>query len=172
MGDKDPGFNVGAQVEVTFNNAQAQKDSPLEQAFMHAAGKTEKFAAADASWNSQVRGASALEMPPVLGQDNAQYSAHAARPNITTAKQDDRSHTTIEPQEKPTKAQPTQVAAQHADPLDFLKLSHKEQVVVVDRMTANYVKEHPEVGREVAREAVVHALLNPQRENAVAMSHG
>jgi len=81
--------------------------------------------------------------------------------------QDDHIHTTIEP-----KSQQKQVAAQHGDTLDFLKLSHKEQVVVVNRMTENYVKEHPGVGREEAREAVVHSLLNPQREKAAEMSFG
>lgn len=167
--EKDPGWNVGATVEVTFNNAEAKKESPLEQAFKHAVGKDEKVAAADTNWNSPVRGVSGVAEPKsTFHHENAAgLGDHAAKPNIATAQQDGRSHTTIEP-----KAQSTQVAAQHLDSMDFLKLSHKEQVVVVNRMAENYVKEHPGVGREDARETVVHALLNPQRENAVEMSHG
>lgn len=81
--------------------------------------------------------------------------------------QDGRSYTTIAPT-----SQQAQIAAQHADAFDFLKLSHKEQVVVVNRMAENYIKEHPGVGREDAREAVVHTLLNPQREKSGEMSLG
>ena len=150
--DKDPGFNVGAQVEVTFNNAQAKKESPLEQAFMHAAGKTEKVAAADAPWNSQVRGASALEMPPpVLGQDNAQYSAHAAKPNITTAQLDGHSHATIEPK---VYQQPSQINSNY----NFLDLSDKERKTLLTYMAENYRKDHPDTTIAVAKDVMMTQL--------------
>lgn len=166
---KDPGWNVGATVEVTFNNAEAKKESPLEQAFMHATGKTEKVTAADISVNSLASGASTVAQPKSNEQyvKAAEIGGHAVKPSISMAQQDGHIRTTIEP-----KAQQTVVAAQHADTFDFLKLSHKDQVVVVNRMTENYVKEHPDVGREDAREAVVHSLLNPQRDKAAEMSFG
>lgn len=61
--------------------------------------------------------------------------------------------------------------AQQSGMDDFLRLSHKEQVAVINNMTDNYVKHNPDVGREQAKEIVVHALLNPQRQQAAEMSH-
>lgn len=49
------------------------------------------------------------------------------------------------------------------DPSGFLAMSHKKQVALVGRMTDNYLKEHPGVERDSAQEIVVHALLNPPR---------
>lgn len=161
--EKDPGWNVGAQVEVTFNNAASKQDSELEQALMKATGKTpESNAATQYTANS---------IPPSTYHQQtvaANYETAPAMPNIqTTQAGDGRNRTTIQPQ-----AQQAQMTA-----AEFINMDARQQKILVDSMAANYVKHDPGLGYKEAREMAQHALLNPhepsyQQTNTAELTRG
>jgi hypothetical protein len=104
---------------------------------------------------------------PKIAQQDVVVAEKNSSPNIATMSNDDRSHTTISPH-----AHESQDPMLHAKLDHFYELSHKEQVKVVNNMTDNYIKHNPDVDREQAREQVVHAILNPQRNQESELSPG
>lgn len=152
--EKNPGWSVGVQAEVTFNNAEAKKESELEHALMQATGKSRSV---DSVQNLS-EPALAANTAHHASLSNAQQYQHSAdsKPSIAIMQNDaGRQRTTIQPH--------GQMAESQNDPVGFLNMSHKQQVALVSRMTENYVKEHPAVAPDAARELIVHTLLNPQQ---------
>lgn len=159
----NPDYAVNAKVSMTFGNAPATNNSvtPLEAAFIKAAGKTEENTEKDATPSSAARHGyvSTAQHQAAAEQEKAPAGASNATPNIITTRIGDHNRTTVQPHE-----QPNTVDAQNKQNLlnEYNAMSDKQRDVFVTRMAEVYQGSHAGADLRGIKDQIAHNIVSKQ----------